>query len=98
MAKLYVGNLPDCAKEKDLRELFESFGTVEEVAVMRGYAFIVSVLCTVPPCFSMLSYRADFSGGSTCDSMPGLSNVRRLKAKGRLGKKAVAILFRNCTF
>lgn len=40
--KLYVGNLPDSAKEKDIRELFQSFGEVEEVAILRGYAFVVS--------------------------------------------------------
>lgn len=41
MSKLYVGNLPDVVKEKDIRELFSSFGDVEEVAVFRGYAFVV---------------------------------------------------------
>ena len=41
--KLYVGNLPDDAKEKDLRELFQSFGDVSEVAVLRGYGFVVSI-------------------------------------------------------
>lgn len=40
--KLYVGNLPDSAKEKDLRDLFQSFGDVSEVAVLRGYGFVVS--------------------------------------------------------
>lgn len=40
--KLYVGNLPDSTKDKDLRELFQAFGEVEEVAVLRGYGFVVS--------------------------------------------------------
>ena len=40
--KLYIGNLPDGTKEKDVRELFQAFGEVDEVAVMRGYAFVVS--------------------------------------------------------
>lgn len=40
--KLYVGNLPEMAKEKDLRDLFQSFGEVSEVAVLRGYGFVVS--------------------------------------------------------
>lgn len=40
--KLYVGNLPDSAKDKDLRELFQAFGEVDEVAVLRGYGFVVS--------------------------------------------------------
>ena len=40
--KLYVGNLPDSTKEKDLQELFQSFGEVEEVASLRGYGFVVS--------------------------------------------------------
>lgn len=42
MSKLYVGNVPELAKEKDLRELFEAFGDVEEVAMLRGYGFVVS--------------------------------------------------------
>ena len=41
--KLYVGNLPESVKEKDLRELFSSFGEVEEIAVFKGYGFVVSV-------------------------------------------------------
>ncbi len=45
MTKLYVGNLPDNAKDKDIRELFQSFGEVEEVALLRGYGFVVST-CT----------------------------------------------------
>lgn len=45
--KLYVGNLPPGCKEKELRELFGSFGDLEEVAVFSkedgpGYAFVVS--------------------------------------------------------
>ncbi len=47
--KLYVGNLPPECKDKELRELFSSFGDVDEVAVFNkddgpGYAFVVSVL------------------------------------------------------
>jgi RNA recognition motif-containing protein len=41
--KLYVGNLPDSVKEKDLRELFSSFGEVDEIAVFKGYGFVVSI-------------------------------------------------------
>lgn len=40
--KLYVGNLPELTKEKDIRDLFQSFGDVSEVAVLRGYGFVVS--------------------------------------------------------
>ena len=40
--KLYVGNLPESAREKDLRDLFQAFGELEEVALLRGYGFIVS--------------------------------------------------------
>lgn len=40
--KLYVGNLPESAREKDIRDLFQSFGEVTEVAVLGGYGFIVS--------------------------------------------------------
>lgn len=42
--KLYVGNVPERAQEKDLKELFEAFGTVEEVAMLRGYGFVVSAI------------------------------------------------------
>ena len=42
--KLYVGNLPDSVKEKDLRELFSSFGEVDEIAVFKGYGFVVSLI------------------------------------------------------
>ena len=42
MSKLYVGNVPEGAKEKELKELFEAFGSVEEVALLRGYGFVVS--------------------------------------------------------
>ncbi len=46
--KLYVGNLPPECKDKELRDLFSSFGDVDEVAVFNkddgpGYAFVVSV-------------------------------------------------------
>lgn len=46
-SKLYVGNLPPDTKEKELRDLFGSFGDVEEVAVFNkedgpGFAFVVS--------------------------------------------------------
>lgn len=47
MSKLYVGNIPDGAKEKDIQELFQAFGEVEEVALLRGYGFVVSVRCTI---------------------------------------------------
>lgn len=49
MSKLYVGNVPEGAKDKELQELFEAFGEVEEVAMLRGYGFVVSgaVLCLV---------------------------------------------------
>lgn len=44
MTKLYVGNLSEEVTEKDLRELFGSFGDVNEVAVFKdkGFAFVVS--------------------------------------------------------
>lgn len=40
--KLYVGNLSDSATEKNIQELFETFGQVDEVAVLRGFGFVVS--------------------------------------------------------
>ena len=46
--KLYIGNLPFSASEDDLRDAFEAFGEVEDVAVVmdretgrpRGFAFV----------------------------------------------------------
>ena len=40
--KLYVGNLAESTTEKSLRELFDAFGSVSEVAVLQGYGFVVS--------------------------------------------------------
>ena len=40
--KLYVGNLSDSVTDKHLRDLFEAFGGVDEVAVLRGFGFVVS--------------------------------------------------------
>ena len=37
-----MGNVPEGAKEKELQELFAAFGELEEVALMRGYGFVVS--------------------------------------------------------
>ena len=42
MSKLYVGNIPEGAKDKEIQELFQAFGEVEEVALLRGYGFVVS--------------------------------------------------------
>ena len=48
--KLYVGNLPPETSEEQMRDLFGSFGDVEEVAVFNkpggdpGFAFVVRVL------------------------------------------------------
>ena len=47
-SKLYVGNLPFSSSEDDLRELFETHGSVESVAIImdrdtgrpRGFAFV----------------------------------------------------------
>ena len=36
-----MGNVPEGAKDKELQELFEAFGEVEEVAMLRGYGFVV---------------------------------------------------------
>lgn len=48
MKKIYVGNLPWSTTESDLRELFQSFGTVHSAAVItdretgrsRGFGFV----------------------------------------------------------
>lgn len=46
--KIYVGNLPFTATDAEVRELFEAYGTVNEVSVIadrdtgrpRGFAFV----------------------------------------------------------
>lgn len=47
--RLYVGNLPYSLRSQDLRQLFESFGTVEDAVVMmepgnrdrsKGFGFV----------------------------------------------------------
>ncbi len=48
-ARLYVGGLPTSASEREIKELFSAFGTVETVRVIkdratgrpRGFAFVV---------------------------------------------------------
>ena len=46
MTKVFIGNLSHQASERDLRELFESFGSVEEVDshAQKGFGFVVSVV------------------------------------------------------
>ena len=39
--KLYVGNIAHGTTAKELREVFEAFGEIEEVAVKDGFAFVV---------------------------------------------------------
>ena len=45
--KLYVGNISDSTSERAIRELFENFGQVDEVAILKGYGFVVSLNKTV---------------------------------------------------
>ena len=47
VTKLYVGNLSESVTSKHLKELFGNFGQVDEVAVLRGFGFVVS--STTPP-------------------------------------------------
>ena len=35
-----MGNVPEGAKEEEIKEMFEAFGSVEEVALLRGYGFL----------------------------------------------------------
>lgn len=42
VTKLYVGNLSETVTSKHLKELFGNFGQVDEVAVLRGFGFVVS--------------------------------------------------------
>jgi RNA recognition motif-containing protein len=38
--KVYVGNLSESVTPKDLQQLFENFGVIEEVAILGKYAFV----------------------------------------------------------
>ena len=61
-----MGNVPEGAKEKELQELFEAFGEVEEVAMLRGYGFVVrSVL------YLECTYNTSFLANShtNCESL-----------------------------
>ena len=40
--RLYVGHLSETATERTLQELFEAYGEVDEVSVLRGFGFVVS--------------------------------------------------------
>jgi len=40
MAKVYVGRMPDRAKERDLQELFSKFGRIVHIDVKRGFGFV----------------------------------------------------------
>lgn len=42
MVKIFVGNIPDDLYGNEIRELFESFGTVEEATRLSKFAFVVS--------------------------------------------------------
>jgi RNA recognition motif-containing protein len=41
MSRLYVGNLPQDAREDDLRRLFSDKAQVRELTMKNGFAFIV---------------------------------------------------------
>lgn len=58
--KLYVGNLPDTVKEKDLKDLFQSFGDVSEAAVLGGYGFVVSP-APLPAILTMVAILCDWA-------------------------------------
>ena len=49
MTKVFVGNLSRQASERDLKDLFESFGSVEEVDshAQKGFGFVVSLCNTL---------------------------------------------------
>ena len=40
MVKLFVGNLADGVTDEELKEFFESYGTVTECSVLGSYAFV----------------------------------------------------------
>jgi arginine/serine-rich splicing factor 4/5/6 len=45
MSRLYVGNLPYRATERDLDGFFRGFGKLREVILKNGFGFVVSLSC-----------------------------------------------------
>lgn len=46
MARLYVGKLPNSARERDLEKFFKGYGKIREVVLKAGYGFVVSSVST----------------------------------------------------
>lgn len=42
MSRVYVGNLPHRASERDLESFFKGFGRIREVVLKNGFGFVVS--------------------------------------------------------
>jgi RNA recognition motif-containing protein len=42
--KVYVGNLPERARQEDIRDTFSKYGHVLNMEIKGSYGFIVSVL------------------------------------------------------
>lgn len=85
VTKLYVGNLSESVTSKHLKELFGNFGQVDEVAVLRGFGFVVS--STTPP--STPSPPSP-SPPSLSAFPKGFRRIRRFKVVGRYGVHGVA--------
>ena len=47
MARLYVGKLPNSARERDLEKFFKGYGKIREVVLKAGYGFVVSKVSTI---------------------------------------------------
>lgn len=42
MSRLYVGRLPNSAREKDVEKFFKGYGKISEIVLKNGYGFVVS--------------------------------------------------------
>jgi len=43
---VYIGRLPDSAKDRDVEKFFKGYGRIREILLKSGYGFVVS--CSQP--------------------------------------------------
>jgi RNA recognition motif-containing protein len=43
---VYVGHVPNNARERDLEKFFKGYGSIREVILKNGYGFVVRINCT----------------------------------------------------
>jgi|SRR6218665_2437559 len=52
MSRLYVGRLPNSAREKDVEKFFKGYGKINEIVLKNGYGFVVSNWCQATLCIT----------------------------------------------